>query len=71
MGIRYEFIGPTYTTGQYHQYYFVPNAYNSGECGIDQHCAQHSRPGANAGLHHPWLRRSLQRHGPGRYEWIA
>lgn len=27
-GIRYEFVGPTYTTGQYHQYYFVPNAYN-------------------------------------------
>jgi len=28
-GIRYEFIGPTYTTGQYHQYYFLPSAYNS------------------------------------------
>jgi len=27
-GLRYEFIGPTYTTGQYHQYYFVPSAYN-------------------------------------------
>ena len=26
--IRYELVGPTYTTGQYHQYYFVPNAYN-------------------------------------------
>src|ERR1700722_5806460 len=28
MGLRYEFIGPTYTVGQYHQYYFVPGAYN-------------------------------------------
>jgi hypothetical protein len=27
-GLRYEFLGPTYTTGQYHQYYFVPSAYN-------------------------------------------
>ena len=27
-GLRYEFLGPTYTTGMYHQYYFVPNAYN-------------------------------------------
>src|SRR6202043_1291783 len=29
MGLRYEFIGPTYTVGQYHQYYFVPNDYNA------------------------------------------
>ncbi len=28
VGLRYQFLGPTYTTGQYHQYYFVPNAYN-------------------------------------------
>jgi hypothetical protein len=28
MGVRYEFVGPTYTVGQYHQYYFVPGAYN-------------------------------------------
>ena len=28
-GVRYEFVGPTYTTGQYHQYYFLPNAYNT------------------------------------------
>ena len=28
LGLRYQFIGPTYTTGQYHQYYFVPGAYN-------------------------------------------
>ena len=28
VGLRYQFIGPTYTTGQYHQYYFVPSAYN-------------------------------------------
>jgi hypothetical protein len=27
-GVRYEFVGPTYTTGQYHQYYFEPYAYN-------------------------------------------
>jgi hypothetical protein len=30
-GVRYEFIGPTYTTGQYHQYYFVPGAYNPAD----------------------------------------
>jgi hypothetical protein len=29
LGLRYEFIGPTYTTGQYHQYYFVPDAYST------------------------------------------
>ena len=29
LGLRYELIGPTYTTGQYHQYYFVPNAYSA------------------------------------------
>jgi hypothetical protein len=28
VGLRYQFLGPTYTTGQYHQYYFVPGAYN-------------------------------------------
>ena len=27
-GMRYEFIGPTYTTFPYHQYYFEPYAYN-------------------------------------------
>jgi len=27
-GIRYEFIGPTYTTFPFHQYYFEPYAYN-------------------------------------------
>jgi Carboxypeptidase regulatory-like domain/TonB-dependent Receptor Plug Domain len=27
-GLRYEFIGPTYTVAPYHQYYFVPTAYN-------------------------------------------
>src|ERR1035437_8955080 len=26
-GVRYEFIGPTYTTGQYHSYYFSPSHY--------------------------------------------
>jgi len=29
-GIRYEFIGPTYTVSPYHAYYFDPNAYNPG-----------------------------------------
>jgi hypothetical protein len=28
VGLRYEFIGPTYTTGMYHAYYFSPPAYN-------------------------------------------
>ncbi len=28
MGIRYEFVGPTYTVAPFHQYYFEPNAYN-------------------------------------------
>ena len=28
-GLRYEYVGPTYTTGQYHEYYFVPTAYNA------------------------------------------
>jgi hypothetical protein len=28
-GVRYEYVGPTYTTGQYHQYYFVPSAYST------------------------------------------
>ena len=27
-GVRYEFVGPTYTTGAIHQYYFIPSAYN-------------------------------------------
>lgn len=27
-GVRYEFIGPTYTVSPYHQYYFEPNFYN-------------------------------------------
>jgi hypothetical protein len=31
LGLRYEFVGPTYTTGQYHQYYFVPDAYNPAD----------------------------------------
>ena len=26
-GLRYQFEGPTYTAGQYHQYYFEPDAY--------------------------------------------
>ncbi len=26
-GVRYQYLGPTYTTGQYHQYYFEPNFY--------------------------------------------
>ncbi len=28
-GLRYEYVGPTYTTGQYHEYYFVPSAYTA------------------------------------------
>ncbi|WP_263381357.1 Plug and carboxypeptidase regulatory-like domain-containing protein [Granulicella arctica] len=28
-GVRYEFVGPTYTTGALHQYYFEPSAYNA------------------------------------------
>jgi Carboxypeptidase regulatory-like domain/TonB-dependent Receptor Plug Domain len=31
LGVRYEFIGPTYTTGKFHQYYFVPGAYNAAD----------------------------------------
>src|SRR3984885_9820842 len=27
-GLRYEFIGPTYTVSPYHAYYFSPSAYN-------------------------------------------
>lgn len=27
-GIRYAFVGPTYTVAPYHQYYFEPNFYN-------------------------------------------
>jgi hypothetical protein len=27
-GLRYEFIGPTYTVAPYHAYYFDPNSYN-------------------------------------------
>jgi hypothetical protein len=30
-GLRYEFVGPTYTTGQFHQYYFEPNSYNPAD----------------------------------------
>lgn len=30
-GVRYEFIGPTYTTSPYHMYYFEPNAYNPAQ----------------------------------------
>ena len=30
-GVRYEFIGPTYTTFPFHQYYFQPNAYNPAD----------------------------------------
>ncbi len=26
-GVRYQFLGPTYTAGKYHQYYFEPDAY--------------------------------------------
>jgi hypothetical protein len=31
VGLRYEFVGPTYTTGQYHGYYFSPPAYNPSQ----------------------------------------
>lgn len=27
LGLRYEFVGPTYTTSPYHQYYFEPKSY--------------------------------------------
>lgn len=27
-GVRYQFLGPTYTAGKYHQYYFEPNMYS-------------------------------------------
>jgi hypothetical protein len=30
-GVRYEFVGPTYTTGMYHAYYFSPPAYNPAD----------------------------------------
>nr|WP_252263847.1 carboxypeptidase regulatory-like domain-containing protein [Paracidobacterium acidisoli] len=30
-GVRYEFIGPTYTTSPYHMYYFEPNSYNPAD----------------------------------------
>lgn len=26
-GLRYQYLGPTYTAGKYHQYYFEPNMY--------------------------------------------
>ena len=26
-GVRYQYLGPTYTTGKYHQYYFEPDRY--------------------------------------------
>lgn len=29
-GVRYEFIGPTYTVSPFHAYYFDPNSYNPG-----------------------------------------
>jgi hypothetical protein len=31
LGIRYEFIGPTYTVSPYHAYYFSPPAYNPAD----------------------------------------
>ena len=30
LGLRYEFVGPTYTVSPYHQYYFEPYAYSAG-----------------------------------------
>ncbi|HEV2274863.1 MAG TPA: carboxypeptidase regulatory-like domain-containing protein [Acidobacteriaceae bacterium] len=30
-GLRYEFVGPTYTVAPYHQYYFEPYAYNPSQ----------------------------------------
>ncbi len=30
-GVRYQFLGPTYTAGKYHQYYFEPDAYLSAD----------------------------------------
>jgi len=30
-GLRYEFIGPTYTVAPYHQYYFEPNFYHPAD----------------------------------------
>jgi hypothetical protein len=30
-GLRYQILGPTYTTGQYHQYYFEPDAYSPSQ----------------------------------------
>lgn len=29
-GLRYQFVGPTYTVAPFHQYYFEPSAYNPG-----------------------------------------
>jgi Carboxypeptidase regulatory-like domain/TonB-dependent Receptor Plug Domain len=28
LGVRYEFVGPTYTVAPFHQYYFEPNSYD-------------------------------------------
>ncbi len=30
-GVRYAFVGPTYTVAPYHQYYFEPNFYNPAD----------------------------------------
>lgn len=30
-GLRYQFLGPTYTAGKYHQYYFEPDMYNQSQ----------------------------------------
>lgn len=30
-GLRYQFLGPTYTAGKYHQYYFEPDAYTPAQ----------------------------------------
>ncbi len=71
VGLRYQFIGPTYTTGQYHQYYFVPNAYNPANAVAINTAAERSRSGANPGLYHPRFGGSLQRHGSGGNERTA
>ncbi|MGA2887925.1 MAG: carboxypeptidase regulatory-like domain-containing protein [Terracidiphilus sp.] len=31
LGVRYQFLGPTYTAGKYHQYYFEPNFYSTSQ----------------------------------------
>ena len=30
-GVRYQFLGPTYTAGKYHQYYFEPDFYSTSQ----------------------------------------